>query len=232
MINKLFRNPLTVSLGKVVLSVILEWKYSKQKLNIAYNSTASNCSFGMYNTLYQNVSLNNVTLGDFSYLASGCIFANCTIGKFCSIGPDVHAGLGIHPTRNFVSTHPLFFSTQKQTQISFADKEYFNEHAQITIGNDVWIGARAIIIDGVTISDGAIIAAGAVVTKDVPPYAIVGGVPAKLIRYRFTDDQIQKLLEIQWWNKEYQWLRKHFKKFHNIENFLQWMLDPSSPHEL
>jgi virginiamycin A acetyltransferase len=70
----------------------------------------------------------------------------------------------------------------------------------IVIGNDVWIGANAIILPGVTIGDGAIVAAGAVVSRDVPPYAIVGGVPAKILRYRYTEEQIKKLLKIAWWN--------------------------------
>jgi virginiamycin A acetyltransferase len=73
------------------------------------------------------------------------------------------------------------------------------EYKRITIGNDVWIGARAVILDGITIGDGAIVGACAVVTKDVPPYAVVAGVPARVIRYRFSEKKIRTLLELQWW---------------------------------
>jgi acetyltransferase-like isoleucine patch superfamily enzyme len=129
--------------------------------------------------------------------------------------------LGIHPSRDFVSTHPIFFSTKKQVGITFADKDYFQEEKGIKIGNDVWIGANVIILDGVTIGDGAIIGAGAVVTKDVPPYSIYGGVPAKLIRYRFEQKTIDFLVKFKWWNKDEEWLKTNFQDFHNIDTFLQ-----------
>ena len=108
----------------------------------------------------------------------------------------------------------------KQAQISFTDKSYFEELKPIKIGNDVWIGANAVILDGVAIGDGAIIGAGAVVNKDVPPYAIVGGVPAKIIRYRFSDEQIEFLLINQLLNKSDQWLREHYKDMHNINIYM------------
>ena len=84
-------------------------------------------------------------------------------------------------------------------------------------GNDVWIGSRATILGGVTIGHGAIIAAGAVVTKDVPPYAIVGGVPAKVIKYRFNEQQIEKLLSNPWWDKPIRWIKEHSQEFKDIE---------------
>ncbi len=95
-----------------------------------------------------------------------------------------------------------FYSTRKQCGATFADRDYFDEQSDISIGNDVWIGARVFLIEGIHVGDGAIVGAGAVVTKDVPAYAVVGGVPAKIIRYRFTQEQIEYLLELQWWDKE------------------------------
>ena len=89
------------------------------------------------------------------------------------------------------------------------------------IGNDVWIGTGAILLDGVTIGNGAIVAAGAVVNKDVPPYAVVGGVPAKIIKYRFSEEIVKKLEESRWWEKEESWLLKNAEKFSNIEIFLK-----------
>ena len=89
------------------------------------------------------------------------------------------------------------------------------------IGNDVWIGLNATILDGVTIGDGAIVAAGAVVTKDVPPYAVVGGVPAKIIKYRFTESQIDFLLKFRWWEKDRKWIQQNYKRFQDIESFIE-----------
>ena len=93
--------------------------------------------------------------------------------------------------------------------ITFSANSYFDEFAPIKIGNDVWVGARAIILDGVTIGDGAIVGAGAVVAKDVPAYAVVGGVPAKVLRYRFEQAEIDLLEQLKWWNKDIDWLRKN-----------------------
>lgn len=105
--------------------------------------------------------------------------------------------------------------------MSFADRNYFEEFEKIGIGNDVWIGANVIILDGIEIGDGAVVAAGSVITKSVPPYAIVGGVPAKIIRYRFEKDKIEKLLILKWWDMDLAYLRKNFTKFHNIDGFLE-----------
>ena len=183
-------------------------------------SYVSKCKFGFYNTIYDNVILNEVTLGDFTYVANNTKISKTKIGKFCSIGPDCKIGLGKHPTTRFVSTHPVFFSTLKQTQITFVDKNYYEEFDNITIGNDVWIGANVIIIDGVHLGDGVIVAAGSVVTKSFPPYAIIGGVPAKIIRFRFEKTEINKLIEIKWWDMDIEYLKRNFKKFHDINVFL------------
>ncbi len=122
--------------------------------------------------------------------------APIAVGSFCSIGPDVlfiaRAG---HPT-DLPSTFP--FRARR-----FADAtggEDALAKGGTAIGNDVWIGARAIVMGNLCIGDGAIVAAGAVVTKDVPPYAIVGGNPARLIRYRFAEDTVARLLKIAWWD--------------------------------
>jgi len=221
MMKNILRNPLSIWLIRLTKSKIIEYKNRNKFLKIGYMSSISKCNFGLYNTIYDNVSLNEVYLDDFTYIASNTKISKTNIGKFCSIGPDCKIGLGKHPSDTFVSTHPMFFSILKQTQITFADKNYFNEFENITIGNDVWIGTNVIIVDGVTIGDGAIIAAGTVVTKDVLPYAIVGGIPAKIIRYRFKKNDIEALLNLKWWNMDMDYLKKNFKLFHKIDDLLK-----------
>ncbi|MQR99657.1 CatB-related O-acetyltransferase [Gluconobacter aidae] len=123
--------------------------------------------------------------------------AGLTIGDYCSIGPGVTIILGNHRA-DLVSTYP--FRTLSHFWPSAAEGE--NDHSSkgdVIIGNDVWIGAHATIMSGVTIGDGAVIAAQALVTKSVPPYAIVGGNPAKVIRYRFSETVIARLLALAWW---------------------------------
>jgi chloramphenicol O-acetyltransferase type B len=105
----------------------------------------------------------------------------------------------MHPTDQF-SSSPLFYRVRNTFQVEWINEDgSFEEYRPIEIGSDVWIGARAIVLDGVRVGDGAIVAANAVVTTDVPPYAIVGGVPAKILRYRFSREKIDHLLSLQWW---------------------------------
>lgn len=141
--------------------------------------------------------LMNCRVGKYTYIKPGCVLKNADIGNFCSIANNVMIGLGQHPT-NLISTHPIFY---KKTGFSKAFFKHidFQEEKVTYIGNDVWIGNGALIMDGVHVGDGAIIAARAVVTKDIPPYAVVGGVPAKVLKYRFSNDIILALMELKWW---------------------------------
>lgn len=166
-------------------------------------------------------------LGFGSYIGSNCNITG-KIGRYCSIASNVNVVLGSHPTSVFVSSHPAFFSTLKQAGFTYVNDTFFDENKTadaegnpVVIGNDVWIGSGAMIISGVTIGDGAIIAAGAVVNKDVEPYTIVGGVPAKVIRKRFSENQIVQLLEIQWWNKSQEWIVDNAHCFRDIDDFLK-----------
>ncbi len=164
-------------------------------------------------------------IGDYTYLSKNVSVMNTKIGKFCSIAQGVSICLGRHPSSKFVSTHPAFFSVNRQNGMTFSDREYFAEMGKTVIGHDVWIGVNAIIMDDINIGNGAIIAAGAVVTKDVPPYGIVAGIPARLLRYRFEPQQISFLENFQWWNKDEAWLREHFTTFHDIELFMKKYAD-------
>ena len=149
----------------------------------------------------QNTRINFSEIGFYSYISHNSLIQNATIGNYCSIANDVFIGLGQHPL-NMFSTSPIFYKSKNplKQKLLEEDKE-FKEYKQINIGNDVWIGARAVILDGVTIGNGAVIGASAVVTKDVPPYAIVTGIPAGIIKYRFSEDICNELLNSNWWEK-------------------------------
>ena len=145
-------------------------------------------------------------IGEYSYIChSTKISPNVKIGKFCSIADDVIIGVGSHPL-NTLSTHPFQYARHKVklTGNILVDKENLLKPSptgkKTVIGNDVWIGARAIILRDINVGDGAVIGANAVVTKDVPPYAVVAGVPAKIIKYRFPQETIDKLEELKWWD--------------------------------
>lgn len=137
-------------------------------------------------------------LGRHTYLGSTVYISNrnTSIGAFCSLAGNISIGPSQHPLK-FLSTHPFQYTDRHE--IRPVRKAAFSPAAPVIVGNDVWIGTNVVIMDGLTIGDGAVIGANAVVTKDVPPYAIVGGVPAKIIRYRFSLEIIDKLLRLKWW---------------------------------
>ena len=149
--------------------------------------------------ILENTIILNSSIKKFSYVGRNTIIQNASVGSFCSIANDVFIGLGTHPTELF-STSTLFYRTDNTFKYKLVDKDSnFMEYRPINIGHDVWIGARAIVLDGVNVEHGAIIGANAVVTKNVPPYAIVGGIPAEVIKHRFSKEKIRKLLAIKWW---------------------------------
>lgn len=212
-------NPITLWIGTYLLGKKLEMQYFRQHLKIGYMSRLKRCTFGSYNTIYNHVELTDVALGDLTYINSHSKMIKTTIGKYSSIGEYVLCGLPSHPSSKFVSIHPIFYSTLKQSQISFSDADYHQEVDHVSIGNDVWIGSRVIIKGGVTIGNGSIIGAGAMVTSDIPPYAVAAGVPAKVLRFRFSDSDIKMLLESKWWDRDVGWLQKHYRCFHDVVEF-------------
>lgn len=180
-----------------------------------------------YNSIIgKNVSCNypyyfeSVKIGDYSYIGKNASISLTEIGKFCSIGPNLFCGWGIHPT-NGISTSPVFYSTKKQAGITYSNEDKFIERKRILIGDDVFIGANVTILDGVTIGNGAVIGAGAVVTQDIPHYAIAAGVPAHVLKFRFDDNTIKKLLEIKWWDFEENKLNEVEKFFYDVETFIK-----------
>lgn len=136
--------------------------------------------------------------GRHSFCGYDCTFIRCDVGSFCSIANNVVVGGARHPME-FVSTSPVFLSHKESIKHKYYRHDYIFE-PQTTIGNDVWIGEGVYIKGGVSIGHGSVIGMGSVITKDVPPYSIFAGNPARLIRYRFDEDTIKALLQIQWWD--------------------------------
>lgn len=180
-----------------------------------------NSHFGRRCRLGGNCLIRTSSFGDFSYAEAGVRITHTSIGKYCSIGPGVMIGLAAHPVDRYASTHPVFYLNRPHLGYDFVTEDLRSDYTGTNIGNDVWIGANALVMDGVSIADGAIIGAGSVVTKDVEPYTIVGGVPAKPIRKRFDDRTIDALLEIKWWDKGETWIRDNAEKLTDTHRLVE-----------
>lgn len=202
------------------LSTKIKYQNKYKYLRIGYKTKLSNVKFGQYNWTGRNVSIENSTIDDFSYISSNSVISECEMGKFCSIGPNVIIGPGEHPTNTLVSTHPSIYSNPHNLIKNFSKSNHFNYDQKISIGNDVWIGANAIILNGITIGNGAIIGANSLVNKDVEPYSIVGGLPAKIIKFRFNEEEIKYLLNLEWWNKGIKWIEDNISSFYDIKKFM------------
>ena len=174
---------------------------------------------GKHSQLNSRYVIFHSKIGNYTYIGQNCRISRTEIGNFCSIGPNFMCDVPIHPI-NGVSTSPVFYSVIKQCGKSFTNSNIAVEFGHTTIGNDVFIGTNVTILTNVNIGDGAVIAAGSVVTKDVPPYAVVGGVPARIIKYRFSKDVIEKFLSLKWWEWDEEELSRIPHFFNDVNSFL------------
>lgn len=180
--------------------------------SIAFSARVEYSQVSRKAKVWRGCNLQHASIDDYSYLGPNSRLIYGTVGKFCSIGGGSIIGMGTH-TLNHISTSSIFTAISNGTGSKWTKKQTYEEHTPVTVGNDVWIGIHSMIMGGVTIGNGAVIGAGAVVTKDVPPYAIVGGVPAKIIKYRFSEDVIEKLEASKWWTLEDEILKKNIDLF-------------------
>ena len=193
------------------------------------NNNISGTSFSKKVKFYAPYSITNSKIGDYTYIAHNSLISNTEIGKFCSIGPNLFCGWGIHPT-NGLSTNPMFYSTRQQNGFSLVSINKVEEKKIIKIGNDVFIGANVTILDGIEIGDGAVIGAGAIVSKNIPPYSIAVGAPIQIIKKRFDDETIEKLLHIKWWDWNDTELGIIEKNFFEVDTFIKKIEKKKNQH--
>jgi len=198
-------------LARTLWNILLTYKFRRRGVTVL--ESAGEVSWDI--VVEPPVKLGNVTVGNYvtigkhSYVVSGTLCENVSIGRYCSIGSNVYIAELEHPI-HYLTTSPFSIND------SYIKKMYSKK---TKLGNDVWVGANVFIRRGITISDGAVVGAGAVVLNDVPAYSIVAGVPARIIKYRFNEETIKKLLELKWWEIDETLLKS--LDFSNIEECIK-----------
>ncbi|MBN7816349.1 CatB-related O-acetyltransferase [Algoriphagus pacificus] len=211
-----------------ILNYIYKFRYKKKDVLFLRNSLIDRHTiFEGNNSIGENSKLKFCFLGRGTYIGRNNELNKVKFGKFCSVGSFITNTTGNHPTKKIVSTHPAFFSTGLSAGFTFVKKDIFKGLSSledgylVEIGNDVWIGDHVTILDGITIGDGAIIGSKALVTKNIEPYSINVGVPAKKIDYRFNSDQILKLKNLKWWDNDFNWIKNNVDAFSDIDEFFR-----------
>jgi acetyltransferase-like isoleucine patch superfamily enzyme len=223
---------LFIKLVKNTFSIILSFckrVYLITKLSIKHptcrfdtTSLIVECEFEKYVVIFDNNKLYASKIGAYSYIQMGGRIFHCEIGRFCSIAASVSIAPGMHDMSR-ITTHPSFYFFTPSLPKIFVTENKLPLFSKVLIGNDVWIGEKVIIIDGVTIGDGAVIASGAVVVKDVLPYSVVGGVPARHIKYRFSEETIELIQKSQWWNFTDKWFEENGELMLDVDKFIEYL---------
>lgn len=165
-----------------------------------------------------------------SYIGCDC-HISADIGRFSSLGNRISQIVETHPIQEpFVTTSPMFTSIKKQTGYTFAKQQYADEYRffeskreiAFLVGNDCWIGNDVCVIGGVRVGDGAVVLSRAIVTKDVPAYAIVGGIPAKVIGFRYDEETIKLLQKVRWWDRGVEWLKHNAELLCDMTSFKEY----------
>ncbi|MCL1829480.1 MAG: acetyltransferase [Oscillospiraceae bacterium] len=184
--------------------------------------TLENTTIGAYTHIQAHSVFCDTTVGDYSYFAGYNQVCYADIGKFCSVAGFARINATNHPTYDRIAQHHFTYRS-KRFGFGEDDAEFFagRKDKAVTVGHDVWIGHNAVIMPGVTIGNGAVIGAGAVVTKDVEPYSVVAGVPAKKIKLRFSGDLIEKIERSKWWDWDHATIKERLPDFRDMEAFVR-----------
>ena len=218
-------------MGIIKNQIKAKWTNRRKNVRIGFLARILPPSFFEGNNKVGKFSVFKGTMGRYSYVGDNAVVLG-RVGRYTSIANRVNVISGRHPLKApYVSTHPAFYAKHSAVGKTYVEEQLFDEYLFVDapdgasfssiIGNDCWIGEGASIIGGLTIADGAVVLANATVTKDVPPYAIVAGVPAKVIGYRYDEQTIQTLLEKQWWNREESELKEKALLFSNLNEFIK-----------
>ncbi|MDP1028793.1 DapH/DapD/GlmU-related protein [Sphingomonas sp. KR1UV-12] len=192
-------------------------------------ATVSDSRFEAQNRIGDHAHVAHSSLGRYSYVGPRCIVSHADIGRFCAVAPDAIIGTGGHPIGANASIHPLFYLHRPAIGWDFVERDQASEYARTRIGHDVWIGAKAVVRDGVTIGNGAVVGAGAVVVHDLAPYGIYVGVPARLLRFRYAEDIVAQLEAHGWWDRDPAWLLANAAAFADVGSLLARLA--TDPHQ-
>lgn len=206
-------------------NILFKIKVSKNKSTIAMGTRVSRQTYleGHNKILRSDISSSKIGFG--TYIQRDTSLPHSRIGRFCSIGKNVKVVYWTHPSNN-ISTYPGFYKSVSNppfvanSSLKYDERLRTPNNFTVEVGNDCWIGDNVLIKGGVTIGDGVIVGMGSVVTKDVPPYAIVCGNPAIIVKYRFEKEMISKLLKVKWWNWNIKDIEDRSNHFDDIEYFL------------
>lgn len=201
--------------AKIYKNVFIKKSRLGKDVKVGDFSRIENSIFGRNVDLQRFALIYNSQMGDYSYVGRNFTCWYAKIGKFCSISWNVGIG-GANHDYNRISQHAFLYAEQFGMLESGQQPCYNRFNTDCEIGNDVWIGCNAVICRGVHIGDGAVIGAGSVVTKDVEPYTIVGGVPAKVLKRRCPMELAQRLMATKWWDLDPNVIKKHLSDFNEL----------------